>query len=187
MSATKHAQQIREDSITYLTTALLQLLETRPLADIKVTALVVRAGVSRMAYYRNFDTLEDILRGYFEPQITRLFDDVITQVPSEQKMNDLQQFFDEMSHALRLASVRNYEYIIQQLFDANMVRYYNDLIPDMSVDETTQRYWVRFMSAGVYGIWREWLLHNEGETLADMHVLIGTLQRATVAALGNHN
>ncbi len=29
MSATKHAQQIREDSINYLTTALLQLLEKK--------------------------------------------------------------------------------------------------------------------------------------------------------------
>jgi hypothetical protein len=41
------------------------------------------------------------------------------------------------------------------------------------------------MSAGVYGIWREWLLHGQQERLADIHLLVGTMQDATSAALGS--
>ncbi|KRL84696.1 TetR/AcrR family transcriptional regulator [Lacticaseibacillus pantheris] len=185
MSATKHAQQIREDSINYLTTALLQLLEKKPLAEIKVTELVARAGVSRMAYYRNFDTLEDILRAYFAPRISHLFDDVIERVPTDAKIADMQQFFEEMGAALSLAERRNYEYIIQRLFDGNMRRFYDNNRHWDGLDPTAKRYWAKFMSAGVYGIWREWLLHGQQERLADIHLLVGTMQDATSAALGS--
>ena len=183
MSATQHAQKIREDSVMYLTTALLQLLQKAPLSDIKVTQLVQRAGVSRMAFYRNFDTLEDILAAYFAPKIVRLFDDVIDQVPSAEKLADMQQFFDDLGDDLALADQRHYEHIIRQLFNANMERYYssNEAWADMDADN--KRYWIKFMSAGVYGIWKEWLLHRQDETLDDLHQLIGKLQYATAAVM----
>ncbi|WP_054654296.1 TetR/AcrR family transcriptional regulator [Secundilactobacillus silagei] len=98
MSATQHAQQIKQDSKQYLTTALFQLLATKDLNDIKVTALVKRAGVSRMAFYRNFDTLEDVILQYFGPKIQSLFNDVILQVPEKQKLGDMTEFFSNPVH-----------------------------------------------------------------------------------------
>ena len=44
-----------------LETALLQLLQEQDIRDISIEALVQRAGVSRMAYYRNFGSKEAIL------------------------------------------------------------------------------------------------------------------------------
>lgn len=70
MAATKHAQLIQKDSQDYLTEALFQLLEKKSLEEIKVTELVTRAGVSRMAFYRNYQGLEDIIRQYFAPKLT---------------------------------------------------------------------------------------------------------------------
>lgn len=60
MAATEHSKKIKQDSQTYLITALLQLLKTKDFTDITVTQVVKRAGVSRMAFYRNFDTLDDV-------------------------------------------------------------------------------------------------------------------------------
>jgi AcrR family transcriptional regulator len=77
MAATKHAQLIQKDSQDYLTEALFQLLEKKSLEEIKVTELVTRAGVSRMAFYRNYQGLEDIIRQYFAPKLSRMFDNVI--------------------------------------------------------------------------------------------------------------
>lgn len=42
-------------------TALLQLMKKHPYEEIKITDIVKRAGVSRMTYYRNFDTKDEIL------------------------------------------------------------------------------------------------------------------------------
>lgn len=42
-------------------TALLELMDKMPYSEIKITNIVNKAGVSRMAYYRNFKTKDDIL------------------------------------------------------------------------------------------------------------------------------
>lgn len=46
--------------------ALSKLIETKPLSDIKITELARIAGVSRMTYYRNFNSKEDIFSTYFD-------------------------------------------------------------------------------------------------------------------------
>lgn len=176
MAATKHATQIKTDSLQYLTQALFHLLETKPLNDITITALVARAGVSRMAFYRNYDTLEDILRAYFEPRLQQLFDNVILQRPAQVKLADMQTFFAEFAHQWRLAERQHYEYLIRDLFTAQMATYYAQW-PDAN------RYWAVFMTNGVYGIWREWLLSGQHESLEQLQALIKTLQLATEAAI----
>ncbi len=55
-----------------LETALLQLLQEQDIRDISIEALVQRAGVSRMAYYRNFGSKEAIL----DNCITRVCDKI---------------------------------------------------------------------------------------------------------------
>lgn len=44
-----------------LYTSLLQLMETTPYDQISITDITARAGVSRMAYYRNYESKDDIL------------------------------------------------------------------------------------------------------------------------------
>lgn len=44
-----------------LTQALLQLMEKKPLSKINVSELCTRAGVGRVSFYRNFDSMDDIL------------------------------------------------------------------------------------------------------------------------------
>ena len=44
-----------------LTQALLQLMEKKPLSKVNVSELCSRAGVGRVCFYRNFDSMDDIL------------------------------------------------------------------------------------------------------------------------------
>lgn len=44
-----------------ITTALVRLTETKPLSSITVTELCAAAGVSRMAFYRNYSSKEEVL------------------------------------------------------------------------------------------------------------------------------
>ncbi|KRK98602.1 transcription regulator [Secundilactobacillus odoratitofui DSM 19909 = JCM 15043] len=187
MSATKHAQQIKEDSQAYITTALFQLLETKDLGEITVTALVKRAGVSRMAFYRNFETTADVILKYFASKINQVFDDVINQVPTEEKLTEIDHFFETLSHELKLAVDRHYEYLIQQLFNDGMRRYYDQNQVWQQLPKTQQRYWIAFMSAGVYAIWREWLLNRESENLMAIHDIVGKFQSSTMLALKESN
>ncbi len=49
-----------------LFTALLDLIKRKELSKISVTELTKRAGVSRMAFYRNYDSIPEIIVDYFD-------------------------------------------------------------------------------------------------------------------------
>lgn len=53
--------EIHESVINSLSEALEKLLKEKPLKKITVSELCVKAGVGRVSFYRNFDSLEDIL------------------------------------------------------------------------------------------------------------------------------
>ena len=46
--------------------ALIQLLKTKSLSNITITERTERAGVSRMTYYRNYHSLDDIFSSYLK-------------------------------------------------------------------------------------------------------------------------
>ena len=48
-----------------LTDALFLLLEHKPFQKITIKELTEKAGVSRLTFYRSFDTKEDILKRYY--------------------------------------------------------------------------------------------------------------------------
>lgn len=183
MAATTHAQTIKQDSQNYLATALLQLLQTKDLNDLTVTAVVKRAGVSRMAFYRNFTTLSDVLTAHFAPLITGQFDDILAHVPQDQKLDALGNFFTTLGPTLKLSVDRGFEAVFHQLFDQNMQRFYAVTMTWNGATATQQKYWTQFMTAGVYRIWREWLLGGQTESLTEIHDLIATFQTATMTAL----
>ena len=65
-----------EENLSYakteLTKALLKLLESKSLNDISISELCEEAGLSRLSFYRNYASKEDILRQHLD-QITTSF------------------------------------------------------------------------------------------------------------------
>lgn len=47
-------------------TALMILMEKKNFKEISITELTKKAGVSRMAFYRNYNNLEDIITDYLD-------------------------------------------------------------------------------------------------------------------------
>ena len=56
---------------TYLALALIDLMEKKPLEEISITELTKRAGVSRMSYYRSFDSKQHILEEHLQTIVRR--------------------------------------------------------------------------------------------------------------------
>lgn len=44
--------------------ALLRLMENQPVSQIRITELIAEAGVARATYYRNFSSLESVIKEY---------------------------------------------------------------------------------------------------------------------------
>lgn len=55
-------QEINQLTREAMMTAMIQLLDTKSIEQISVTELTKRAGVSRMAYYRNYDSMTAIFQ-----------------------------------------------------------------------------------------------------------------------------
>ena len=52
--------------------ALFELLKEKDLNNIKIVELVKKAGVSRSAFYRNYKSLEDVLKDFIKTNINEL-------------------------------------------------------------------------------------------------------------------
>jgi len=57
-----------------IVSAMLQLIKEKPLSSINISELCKRAGVSRMTFYRNYDSKEDI----FTKHLGEIFEDYKT-------------------------------------------------------------------------------------------------------------
>ena len=159
MAATEHAQAVKKDTKDFITTALLQLLAKEKLSTLTVSQVCKRAGVSRMAFYRNFDGLEQILCEYYQPKIAAVFD-MLRQNPQDAVKYDVQlKFFNTFGDFLLSSVDHGYEPILMRIFTEEMAKFYA-----ADGDE----YWTTFMSAGVYAIWRKWLLDGQKKPLEEI-------------------
>ena len=66
------ANAAHELAVDCIYTALLQLMQTKPYRDISITEITRRAGVSRMAYYRNYADKDEILLRRLEDRFLRV-------------------------------------------------------------------------------------------------------------------
>jgi AcrR family transcriptional regulator len=159
MAATKHAQDIKKDTKDFITTAMLQMLAKEKLSMLTVSQVCKRAGVSRMAFYRNFDGLEQILYEYYQPKIAAVFDVIRQNSQISAKFDSQLEFFNTFGDDLLSSVDRGFEPIIQRIFIEEIKKFYY---------ADSDGYWTTFMSAGVYAIWRKWLLDGQQKPLNEI-------------------
>lgn len=159
MAATKHAQTIKKDTKDFITTAMLHMLTKDKLPALTVSQVCKKAGVSRMAFYRNFDGLEQILYEYYQPKIAEVFDVISQNTQEADKYNIQLNFFNTFGDTFLSSVDRGFEPIIQRIFVDEIKKFY-------AADN--DGYWTTFMSAGVYAIWRKWLLEGQQKPLKEI-------------------
>lgn len=164
-------------SMDMITSALFELLETRPFSEISVTDICEHAGVARKTFYRNFGTKTSI--------VERLVDQVFYE---------FMQKFDFKVHGARKIYKYWYEYILCTrefsaiFFDAELYEFIVRKIREFveievnealysraSYDPLLAEYYLQFASAGIASIMREWM-KNDCKTPAEtMAVLTARL------------
>ena len=107
MTGAETTHELAVDSI-YI--ALLQLMEKKPYNEITITDITKRAGVSRMAYYRNYESKDDIL-------IKRL--ESITDKISEKFRNH--KYKDEKTALKEFFETFQQEPILQKVVEAGRI------------------------------------------------------------------
>ena len=110
MAATNYSQTIKNDTKDFITTAILQLLgiqktseKSKNLAQLTVSNVCKRAGVSRMAFYRNFESIDQVIYQYYQPQISQSFEIIRQNVSASSKIENQLKFFEEFKDDLFLS------------------------------------------------------------------------------------
>ncbi|MET3558001.1 AcrR family transcriptional regulator [Streptococcus rupicaprae] len=98
----QEANQLTRES---LETALLFLLEKKELAKISVSELVQKAGVSRNAFYRNYQSKEQLLEEMFEKVIRRIFKEMRSSSKKQGQDNSWLTLFKEAKKEAKLFQI----------------------------------------------------------------------------------
>ena len=159
MAATKNAQNTKNDTKEFITTALIELLKKDTLQNTTISRVVSKAGVSRMAFYRNFETLEQVLHEYYEPKITSVFEDMKKSSGESERLNIHLIFFNNFSSDLILSLKHGYEPIIGEIFTNQVEKFYGG---------NDNNYHITFMATGAYAVWKKWLLDGAETSLEDV-------------------
>lgn len=67
-----------------LQTALIQLLDKKELSDISVSELARRAGVSRTAFYSNYQTVDDVLTELIDQELKEVINSILEAINREE-------------------------------------------------------------------------------------------------------
>ena len=131
----------------YITRALLLLMEKKPYSEITISELTEKAGVCRNSFYRNFDSLEDVIIQSFEKEFKSLFSE-----GSDLVFSSLD--FWEKVVALRSRLITLYDAKQSHLFYDGIYALVFDDLPRKKGDN---RYPSARQIGMVYGMVDEWL------------------------------
>lgn len=165
--------QIAKESIF---TALMILMEQKSFKEISITELTKRAGVSRMAFYRNYNQLEDVITLY----LMEYLEDCSKQIFSKK--------FDYYESARSyFACFRKQEKLIVNLIHSNLTNlifessieffraFSKNIVCKNPCSPTKQKYQAEFIVGGLYKVLIEWAKNGMVESDDEMAGFINAL------------
>lgn len=145
-------------------TALILLMAEKEYSEITISEIVNRAGVSRTAYYRNYESKEDILK--------TLLHDVIADINgameqfsfvSEQETYWNALFVTTKAHAKSFCALlkAGFGHIILEEITKHMIN-------STTEDDTKNKYIIIFWSGAIYNVLTNWVQDGMEQTEDEM-------------------
>ena len=142
----------------YITTALLQLMKKKDYFRITITEICEKAGVSRMSFYRHFDTKEEVLRR----ECTRITDAFIARSGISYRNDPLKDYF--ITLFTHLYEYRELALLLDRAGLLNIVRTDLERVFLTVYKDIYEEYKCYFISGGIYDVACRWLRNGSRET-----------------------
>lgn len=164
-----------------LVEALMHLLETKSLSSVSITELTREAGVSRMTYYRNYHSLDEIFITYLNDIFTAYQNDV-SGWADKGNYNDYKNmlhcysyFYAHRDFIRCLLKCGMGDILLQALTDYIVETYYTS-------DKGNRVYYTLQAFAGsLYNIYIAWILNDARESAEEMASIICGIYREDAA------
>lgn len=149
-----------------IVTALIELMKTQDYNAITITELTKKAGVSRMAYYRNYASKEDIINRYFD-DVGATIHKNITNLFTTRGIYDYYYALFEQLGCYNDIAITSYRAGLGELILAQISKNMALTFPP-SNDSTISRYRHLYLAGAFYNIFIEWLKNGRRESCAEM-------------------
>lgn len=152
----------------YIAQALAKLIQTKSLSEISITELAQIAGVSRMTYYRNFNSKEEIFSSYFDILFARY---------DEEEGSDPKGVYHDAEHMVHYFSsfiLKNKDFLYSvvsngygNLFLSTMTDY---IVKKWQQDKNNhiEYYTLCAFAGSLYNLYVSWVKNNYRETPEEM-------------------
>ena len=152
--------------------ALMQLLQTKSLSNITISELTERAGVSRMTYYRNYNSMDEIFISYLKDLVDAYRQDVAAW-PDKGNYNDYRnmllgyEYFDHYREFIACLVNTGLGHLLLQALDSYILdTYYTE-------DKGRDFYYtLRAFSGSLYNIYVTWIMENSMESAEEIVSII---------------
>ena len=149
-----------------LTDALFLLLEHKSFQKITIKELTEKAGVSRLTFYRNFDTKEDILKRYYRIHFSQYMEELDEKGISSIK-GALAVCFDYWKNAenhIQLILNNHLEYFLYEPFES----FLSVLLQKYHIGAHLKENQIHFLIGGLYFSMIHWVSDDSNLSSEDM-------------------
>jgi len=156
--------------------ALLILMSQKKFQDISITELCQKAGTSRMAFYRNFNFLRDVLVRHLDT----LFEQYVEEMSSISFKGafdfalKLFVYHERHKRFLKLLMKAGLQTILLERFDKYLVKIFENLLHREIQDFSESYFRVEFISGGLYKILIAWLSQNAAQPAKAMAKIVAS-------------
>ena len=149
-----------------IVTALIELMKIKPYNSISITDIANRAGVSRMAYYRNYVSKDDILNKYME-EVGEHIHEILSRSCSA---GDAHTYFRTLHIELGEHSdigIATYRAHLGELIYQNVKKYMREtFLPNDTSAEAEYR--ISSCAGGFYAVFLYWICNGKKENPEDL-------------------
>lgn len=150
-----------------IVTALVELMKIREYDTITITDIAKKAGVSRMAYYRNYTSKDDILNKYIEEVGQSIHKMIADSNSSSVPYDYFYALFEQLGKYSDLAIVA-YRAHLGELILAALIKNMFVTFPPAE-NNPTDHYYHYFLAGAFYNVFVEWMkggLREDSATMA---------------------
>lgn len=154
-------------------TALMIVMEKKDFHKISITELTARAGVSRMAFYRNYAILEDVLIDHLTDFFSKCEEQLIS-IGLEDTYEVMHMFFSSFRTEKRFMMNlidSNLAHLLLERSNSYLLEMCKELVCDKSYSPEKERYVIKFMVGGFFNATVEWFqdgLQQSDEYMAQL-------------------
>ncbi|MBQ6835015.1 MAG: TetR/AcrR family transcriptional regulator [Lachnospiraceae bacterium] len=146
-------------------TALVRLMDQKDFQEITISEIAEVAGVSRMTYYRTYDSKEDILLQYFDDRAKQFIAEIKQEpdITSEEFSIRLFRAFQSQAHFLKYLHQAG---LITGILDhfTQFIRILYCEIGGITTCDPTLEYQIQFIAGGMYMLLLHWIESGQIET-----------------------